>query len=273
MSKVIVITGASSGMGKSAALRLLKEGHIVYGLARRIDNMKEIVDSGGRALKLDVTSSDQIKKVIDDIISEQGRIDVLWNNAGYSVMGAVEDVSLEDARRQFDVNLFGVSELTKAVLPFMRAKRSGTIIVTSSIGGKVFTPLSAWYHASKHAIEGLHDCLRMELKQFNIDVVILQPGGVATEFSSVLMNPLIERSKNSAYKEFVDKVVRSYKKYDENNASADPKVIGDTLVKIVNSRRPKTRYTAGTAATSLILLRRFLSDRMFERIAFRMFNG
>lgn len=273
MRKVIVVTGASSGMGKASALRLLKEGHIVYGLARRIENMKDIEEAGGIALQLDVTNPDQITQVVDRIIYEQGKIDVLWNNAGYSVMGAVEDVSLIDAKRQFEVNLFGVAEMTKAVLPFMRDKRSGTIIITSSVGGKIFTPLGSWYHASKHAIEGWSDCLRMELKAFNIDVVILQPGGIATEFSDVLMTPLLERSKDSAYKDFVDTIVRSYRKFDENNTNSDPLVIGETIVKIINSSRPKTRYSVGTGATAMLVLRWFLSDRMFERMTFRIFNG
>lgn len=272
MKKVIVITGASSGMGKAAAIRLIKEGHIVYGLARRVENMAEIEVLGGRALQLDVTNQVQLKEVVGKIIHEQGKIDVLWNNAGYSVMGAVEDVSLEDARQQFEVNLFGVAAMTKAVLPYMREQGFGTIIVTSSVGGKIFTPLSAWYHASKHAIEGWADCLRMELKAFNINVVVLQPGGVATEFSEVLMKPLMERSRNSAYKDFSEKIISAYKRFDENNTNANPCVIGETIVKIINSARPKTRYSAGTGATSMLLLRRIMSDRMFENMTFRIFG-
>lgn len=273
MKKVVVITGASSGMGKASALKLLEDGHIVYGLARRVENMREIEEAGGEALQLDVTNPEQIKEIVNRIIQEQGKIDVLWNNAGYSVMGAVEDVTLSDARHLFEVNLFGVAAMTKAVLPFMRDRRSGTVIITSSVGGKIFTPLASWYHASKHAIEGWSDCLRMELKAFNIDVVLLQPGGIATEFSDVLIRPFIERSKNSAYKELVDITVRSYRKFDENNTNADPSVIGDTVARIINSSKPRTRYSAGTGAGMMLMLRWLLSDRMFERLTFRIFDG
>lgn len=273
MRKVVVITGASSGMGKASALMLLKEGHRVYGLARRVENMSEIVSAGGRAIQLDVTNEEQLSSVIGHIIKEEGKIDVLWNNAGYSVMGAVEDVTLEDARRQFEVNLFGVAAMTKAVLPFMRAQGGGRIIVTSSVGGKIFTPLSAWYHASKHAIEGWADCLRMELRAFNIDVIILEPGGIATEFSDVLMKPLIQRSQDSAYKDFSNAIIKAYKRFDESNTNADPSVIGEVVVKIVNTSKPKTRYSAGTGAKTMLLARRFLSDRMFERLTHRIFLG
>ena len=180
--QVILITGASSGMGKDAAMHLINQGHIVYGAARRVSNMADIVEKGGHALELDVTNPEQVKSVADKIIEEQGRIDVLVNNAGYAVYGAVEDVSAEDAKRQFDVNLFGLAEMTKAVLPYMRKSKSGKIINISSMGGKMYTPLGAWYHATKHALEGWSDCLRLELKQFGIDVVVIEPGGIATEF-------------------------------------------------------------------------------------------
>lgn len=147
------------------------------------------------------------------MIHEQNRIDVLWNNAGYSVMGTVEDVSLKDAKHQIEVNLFGGSEMAKAVLPYMRREKSGTIINTyntSSVGGQIFSPLNAWYHASKHALEGWSDSLRIELRPFNIDIVILQPGGIKTEFGQVLMGPLVELSKGSVYSELVNKVITAY---------------------------------------------------------------
>ena len=128
--------------------------------------MNDILEAGGKVLELDVANNDSIKKAVDVVIKNEGRIDVLWNNAGYSVTGAVEDVSYEDAKQQFEVNLFGLAEITKAVLPQMRKQKSGTIINTSSVGGKIFSPLGAWYHASKHALEGWSDCLRIEPETF-----------------------------------------------------------------------------------------------------------
>ena len=137
MKKTILITGASSGMGKATALQLIAEGHTVYGAARRVDNMKELVDKGGFALKMDVTNDDSIEQGVEQLIQEQGRIDVLVNNAGYAVYGSVEDVSMEDARRQFDVNIFGLARLTQLVLPHMRKQKSGKIINVSSMGGSI----------------------------------------------------------------------------------------------------------------------------------------
>ncbi|WP_321282183.1 oxidoreductase [Marinifilum fragile] len=270
--KVILITGASSGMGKDGALRLLKEGHIVYGGARRLDKMKDIIDAGGHILELDVTNIDSIKKSIEKLIAEQGKIDVLWNNAGYSVTGAVEDVSYEDAKRQFEVNLFGLAEVTKAVLPFMRKQKSGKIINTSSVGGKIFSPLGAWYHATKHALEGWSDSLRIELKPFNIDVSIIEPGGIATEFGDVMYQPLLDRSKGGAYEEFSKKVAQSYKEnYADPKRLSPASVISDVLVKIVNSNNPKTRYVAGYMSKTTIFLRWLLSDKLFEKMIMRFF--
>lgn len=271
--KVIIITGASSGMGKDAALRLIKEGHIVYGAARRVDAMQDLVDTGGYAIVLDIMDGASLKEAVKKVLSEQNRIDVLWNNAGYSVTGAVEDVSYEDAKRQFEVNLFGLAEMTKAVLPQMRKQKSGMIINTSSVGGKVYTPLGAWYHASKHALEGWSDCLRLELKPFNINVVILEPGGIATEFGEVMYKPTLDRSKGGAYEEYSKKIADIYKEYYSDNSSlSSPSVISDTIVKIINSPKPKTRYAAGYMAKTTLFLRWLLSDNMFENMIMRFYK-
>lgn len=266
--KVILITGASSGMGKAGALSLIREGHIVYGAARNVDQMQDIVRSGGHVLALDVTDIKSIKSAIEYIMGKEHRIDVLWNNAGYSVAGAVEDVSYEDACQQFKVNLFGLAEVTKAVLPHMREQMSGTIINTSSVGGKVFTPLGAWYHASKFALEGWSDCLRIEVAPYNINVVILQPGGIKTEFGKVMYEPLMRRAKGSAYEDFTIKVANSYAAYysDENKALSPPSVISNLVIKILRSRTPKTRYAAGYMSRTALFLRWLLSDRLFERV-------
>ncbi|MEO0565347.1 MAG: oxidoreductase [Chloroflexota bacterium] len=267
MSKVILITGASSGMGKDAALRLAQAGHIVYGAARRVNKMQDIVQAGGHAIELDVTDHDSIARAVAQVIREQGRIDVLWNNAGYSVNGAVEDVSYEDAKQQFEVNLFGVAEMTKAVLPHMRAQKSGTVINTSSVGGKMYIPLGAWYIASKHALEGWSDCLRLEVKPFNINVVILEPGGVSTEFGDVLYAPLLERAQGGPYEDMSRKFAKTVMESAEQpGRSAPPSVISDVIVRIVNSKRPRTRYIAGAMARPSLFMRGILSDRLYDRL-------
>lgn len=266
MKKVILITGASSGMGKVTAIDLAKKGYIVYGAARRVEQMKDIVDAGGYALKLDVTNEEEIVNGVKQIISEQGRIDVLWNNAGYGLYGAVEDIKIDDARRQFEVNIFGLARMTQEVLPHMRKQNSGTIINTSSMGGKMYTPLGAWYHATKHALEGWSDCLRLELTQFNIDVVILEPGLIATEFAEVLYKPLLENSGNGPYSVLANKVAKSTKELYEVPKNMSPSsVISKTINKILDSNKPKTRYVVGKLAKPLLFLRKYFGDRLFDK--------
>jgi short-subunit dehydrogenase len=267
MKKTILITGASSGMGKETALQLIKEGHIVYGAARRLENMQEIVDLGGHAIHMDVTDENSLSQGVDQIIKEKGRIDILVNNAGYAVYGSVEDVTMEDARKQFDVNIFGLARLTQLVLPHMRSQQSGTIINISSMGGKIYTPLGAWYHATKHALEGWSDCLRLETKPFGIHVVIVEPGLIATEFGGVLNQPLLERSKGGAYEDLASKIVKSTEaSYAKPNASSPSSVISKVISKAIHSKKPKTRYVAGKMAKPVMMMRRLLSDRTFDKL-------
>jgi NAD(P)-dependent dehydrogenase (short-subunit alcohol dehydrogenase family) len=266
MKKVILITGASSGMGKATALDLIKQGHIVYGAARRVDQMQDIVSAGGRALKLDVENEHDITSGVKKIISEQGKIDVLWNNAGYGLYGAVEDIPVADAKRQFEVNLFGLARITQEVLPHMRKHGKGTIINTSSMGGKMYTPLGAWYHASKHALEGWSDCLRLELKQFGINVVILEPGIIATEFGNVMTDPMMKYSGKGPYASLANAMAKATSDSYNNPSGASPaSVISNTVSEIINSRKPKTRYRVGKLAKPMVWLRIMLGDRVFDK--------
>lgn len=165
-SRVVLITGASSGIGKATALYLIEKGHLVYGAARRVERMQDLVDAGGHAMKLDVTNHEQIKEVVNKIIAKEKRIDVVMNNAGFSHCAPIEEVSYEKAKQICDINLFGLAEVTKAVLPHMRKNKSGTIINVSSMGGKIVTPLMGWYGVTKFAVEALSDALRMEVAPF-----------------------------------------------------------------------------------------------------------
>ena len=262
--KVILVTGASSGMGKISAQDLIKAGHIVYCVARSVDKMKDLEQLGGHVLKMDVTNEADIEAVVKQIIAEQGRIDVLWNNAGYGLYGPVEELSMDKVQQQFEVNVYGVARLTQKVLPYMRAKREGLIINTSSMGGKIYTPLGAWYHASKHAIEGYSDCLRIELKEFNINVVVLEPGVINTGFNQGVRDNFSFESKNGPYKS----VVNAYIKAMDNPPmkGSNPKVISNTVQKIINARRPKTRYMVGQGARFLVGLRRIFGDRAYDAL-------
>ncbi|MDE8674588.1 oxidoreductase [Priestia aryabhattai] len=266
---VVLITGASAGMGKATAELLLEKGYIVYGAARRVDKMKDLEVKGARILAMDVTDEQSMIDGVNRIIQEQGRIDVLFNNAGYGSYGAVEDVPLDEAKRQFEVNLFGLSRLTQLVLPHMRKQKSGKIINNSSMGGKVYTPLGAWYHATKHALEGYSDCLRFEVAQFGIDVVIIEPGSIESEWNDITLENVQKTSGHTAYakmtKAFVDMSKRAPK-------STSPKVIAEIVLRAIESKKPKTRYVAGQFAKPLIALRKLVSDRMYDGILYRMFK-
>jgi short-subunit dehydrogenase len=183
--QVVLITGASSGMGKETAKTLIEEGYTVYAAARRVEQMADLAELGGIPIKMDVTKEEDVVAAVERVKEGHGGVDILINNAGFGLYGAVEDVSLDAARYQFEVNMFGLAHLTQLVLPYMRQKRAGKIVNISSMGGKIYTTLGAWYHATKHAVEGWSDCLRLELKQFNIDVIIIEPGGIQTEFLDV----------------------------------------------------------------------------------------
>ncbi|WP_333912272.1 oxidoreductase [Vibrio coralliirubri] len=266
-AKVIFITGASSGMGKDTAMDLIKQGYIVYCAARRVEEMNDLKLAGGYVLQLDISNEQDIARCVNQIIDEQGRIDVLWNNAGYGLYGSVEETSLDDARYQFEVNVFGLARLTQLVTPFMREDRSGTIINTSSIGGKIYAPMGAWYHASKHAIEGFSDCLRLELEPKGINVVVLEPGAIKTEFPEVMSKQVLGNSGNGPYQDLAKRVSNlSLKESGKDGAGSPTSVISKVVQEIINNPKPKTRYAAGKFSTTTLLMRRFLSDRAFDRI-------
>lgn len=269
MSKIILVTGASSGIGKATALLLLQKGYTVYGAARSVDKMQDIEEVGGSALALDVTNESQCKHCIDIIIKQQGRLDVLVNNAGFGLFGAVEDTAIEDAKYQFEVNLFGLGRLTQLALPHMRKKGSGTIINMSSMGGKMYTPLGAWYHATKHALEGFSDCLRVEVAQFGIDVVLIEPGIIETEFGDVLLEPMLKRSANTAYTDLAQRVAHATHRSYEKGGGSPATLIAHTIAKAVAAKKPRTRYAAGKYAKLLIWLRLHVPDRVFDWMLMR----
>jgi short-subunit dehydrogenase len=174
---------------------------------------------------------------------------------------------MEDARKQFDVNVFGLARLTQLVLPHMRSNKSGTIINISSMGGKIYTPLGAWYHATKHALEGWSDCLRLETRPFGINVVIVEPGLIATEFGEVLHQPLLERSKGGVYEDLASKIIKSTEaSYSRPNGSSPASVISRVISRAIHSKKPRTRYVAGKMAKPVMMMRRLLSDRAFDKL-------
>lgn len=263
----ILVTGASSGMGKDTAMRLLRDGHTVYVAARRLDQMQDLKDLGAIPVKMDITQDEDILAAVRTITSVHGGVDVLVNNAGFGMYGSVEETSIEDARYQFEVNLFGLARLTQLLVPAMRERGAGKIINLSSMGGKIYTPLGAWYHATKHALEGWSDCLRLELAPFGIDVVIIEPGIIATEFGNVLLDPMLKRSGNGPYKALAQGIAKGTRdSYDKPGAASPPSVVSEAIAKAIAAKKPQTRYAVGKLARPLMLLRTFLGDRIYDKV-------
>jgi short-subunit dehydrogenase len=262
--QVVLITGASSGMGKAFTRALLQQGALVYAVARRLEAMNELKILGARTLKMDISRSEDIHQVIQQIERETQGVDIRINCAGFGLYGAMEDTSIADARYQFEVNLFGMAELTQQVLPTMRQKNKGRIINISSMGGKIYTPLGSWYHASKHAIEGWSDCLRLELKAFNIDVVVIEPGAINTEFADVMLQPMLSRSGTGAYAHMAQSVAHATNESVRKGELSDVQVVVDMLIKAVNAKQPKTRYVGGKYAKLMIFVRKWFGDRIFD---------
>lgn len=262
--KVVLITGASSGMGKETAKLLLQNGYRVYGAARRLEKMQDLSDLGGKILQMDVSDNASIMKGVDEIIEAEGRVDVLINNAGFGAYGAVEDVSLNDARYQMEVNVFGMARLSQLVIPHMRKQQFGKIVNISSIGGKIVSPLAGWYHASKFAVEALSDSLRMEVKPFGIDVIVIEPGGVKSEWLGIALDNLEKTFGNSVYKGMIEKSAVLYKKFESKNA--DPSVIAALILKAITTKSPRTRYHGGYMAGTILFARKLFSDKMLDRI-------
>jgi NAD(P)-dependent dehydrogenase (short-subunit alcohol dehydrogenase family) len=247
-------------------------GYRVYAGARRLDRMAPLAAAGASLLKLDVTDDASMLAAVNTIRGEAGRIDVLVNNAGYGSYGALEDVLLAEARRQFEVNVFGLARLCQLVLPIMRAQKSGKIVNVTSIGGKIWEPLGAWYHATKFAVEGLSDCLR-EVGRFGIDVIVIEPGAIRTEWAGIARDGLLQMSGGSAYAELAKRHARMLATADTSSLASPPEVVARTIVRAVTARRPKTRYATGGGARTILFLRKILPDRMFDRLIWRVTQG
>ncbi|MDH2066837.1 oxidoreductase [Pantoea sp. GD03673] len=264
--KTALVTGASSGMGKSIARRLIQDGYQVYVAARNVEKMADLVSLGARPLRMDISVDEDIVSGVKTILSQTGGVDVLVNNAGFGLYGPVEEIGIDEARYQFEVNLFGAARLTQLLLPAMRDRRSGHIVNITSMGGKMYSILGAWYHATKHALEGWSDCLRLEVAGFGIKVVIVEPGVIETGFGDAASDTLIRRSASGPYGHLVSIVSAAIKKTYGHGTGSSPEVIADVVSRAVKSSNPRTRYAAGKFAKMLIRMRVWLGDRIFDRI-------
>ena len=271
--KVALVTGASSGIGEATALRLQAAGYLVYGAARRLDRMTSLSDKGVRVLAMDITDEASMTAGVKQILADNNRIDVLVNNAGFGSYGALEDVPMDDARYQFEVNLFGMARLIQLVLPAMREQRSGRIINVSSIGGKIYEPMGGWYHATKFAVEGLSDSLRLELAPFGIQVVVVEPGAIRTEWGAIAGDNLQKTSGSGVYAKQAEKVASVLGSAGNNpRLGSPPSVVADAIVKASTAKRPRIRYAVGGGAKPILFIRRALPDRAFDRVMKLMFG-
>jgi NAD(P)-dependent dehydrogenase (short-subunit alcohol dehydrogenase family) len=263
-AKVALVTGGSSGIGEATALKLHELGYTTYAAARRVQRMEHLTASGIHPLATDVTDDESMQASMEQILAEAGRIDVLVNAAGYGSYGALEDVPLSEARNQFEVNVFGAARLIQLVLPHMREQRSGTIVNITSMGGKIYTPLGSWYHATKFALEAVSDCLRLELKPFGINVVVIEPGGIRTEWPGIAAEKVRAVSGAGPYAPQGNAVAASLTSESTQRRSSPPELIARTIAKAVTARRPKTRYAVGYGARPMIFLHNVLPDRGFD---------
>ncbi len=263
---VVLITGCSSGIGKATALAAAARGHRVYATGRDPESLRELSGGGRiRTLALDVTDTGSIGRAVASVLGESGRLDALVNNAGYGQYGAAEDVTAEEWRREFDVNLFGAVEVTRAVLPAMREARSGTIVNVSSVAGKIAIPFAAPYCASKHALEAVSDALRVEVAPFGIRVVVIEPGPIGTRFGERARAGVARMlASPGPYSPFYRNAERAMDT-DFQAGKLPPEAVARVIVQAIESENPKTRYRVTRMASVLIFLRRFLPDRFFDR--------
>lgn len=264
--KTILITGASSGIGYDAAQVLAQQGHRVYAAARRVEKMEPLKAFGVQVIRMDVTDEASMQQGVEAVIQAEGRIDVLVNNAGYGYFGAIETVPLADARRQLEVNVFGLAQLTQLVLPYMRQQGSGRIVNTSSIAGKMAIFLGGWYNVTKYSVEAYSDALRMEMKPFGIDVVMIEPGAIKTEWGVIAAEHLRESSAGTAYEEMGARMSNSMDWAYRSRWFSSPRVITKAISRAVNSRHPKARYSRGRFSLSGRLAHAILPARWWDAL-------
>lgn len=261
MKKIILITGISSGFGKQTAMLLSEKGHIVYGTVRR----NTVSDTPVQYLTMDLTDLDSIKKTVSFVLEKEGRIDVLINNAGMHTGGPVETSPLENIELQMDTNFLGMVNITREILPVMRNQGGGKIINISSIGGLMGLPFQAFYSAGKFAIEGFSEALRMEVRQFNIRVILINPGDFHTNNSANRRNFLTKTSTNDPYHKQFEKTLAIIEKDEANGWK--PYVLAKNIVKIVECKNPHQRYIVASAEQKLaVLLKKILPGKWFRLI-------
>ncbi len=266
-SKAVLITGCSTGIGRAAAERLGRAGHTVYATARRKSAIEDLERAGCRTLALDVTDEESMRAAVETVVQEQGAVGALVNNAGYSQSGAIETVPLEDVRRQFETNVFGLIRMCQLVLPGMRDQGFGRIVNISSMGANFTFPGGGVYHATKYAVEAISDALRFEVKCFGVDVVVVQPGLIRTEFGTTAAGEV--KQEDGPYAAFNARVASStqsvYEKGPLARFGGDPEDVAKVIEEAITRPSPKTRVRVTPSAHMLIGQRRLMTDRLWDR--------
>lgn len=265
--QVVLVTGASSGIGRETAILLAKTGHVVYGAARRLEKLQELSKYGVIPLVLDVTKEYSCQNALQQILNQQGTLDILINNAGYGSYGAVEDVPLTEAQRQLDVNVFGAIRLTQMVLPLFRRQHRGRVIMISSIAGRLTGPFGGWYHASKYALEALSDALRMETAGQGIWVSIVEPGLVRTPWGHIAADHLAASARRGPYARLAEQAARGIHRLYDKKWLTSPADVAKTIFLAVNATQPQARYLCGKDAYLLLALHTLLPTGLYDLAA------
>jgi short-subunit dehydrogenase len=271
----VLITGASSGVGKIIAQTLMENGYKVYGTSRKpIETSSQIIRNtkNGKGfiemITLDVRSDDSIKRAVEYVVKKEGKIDILINNAGFGIAGAIEDTSPEEAFEQFDTNFFGILRMCRNIIPIMRANKNGLIINISSVAGLISIPFQSMYSASKYALEAFSQALRIELKPFGINVVLIEPGDMKTGFTS---NRKVVKAANesSVYKEQFTRSLNTMIK--DEMTSPSPGIVAKAVIKLLKMRKPPVRIVIGIKYKIIVFLKRLLPARFVEYVVSRIY--
>lgn len=270
--RIILVTGGSSGIGFEASQRLARLGHKVYAAARRTELMEPLKADGVVPLSLDVTNAESMQACVDTILNAEGRIDVLVNNAGYGYFGAVECVSDTEAHRQMEVNVFGLATMCRLVLPSMRKQRSGRIVNIASIAGRAVFPFGGWYNVSKYSVEALSDALRMELKPLGIDVSIIEPGCIKTDWGIIAADHLDECSRSTDYEPAAHREAEAMRWGYTGPYLTKPTRIAKAIVRAATSSYPRTRYRLGRFAGTVTVMHALLPTRWLDAMLRKMMS-
>lgn len=276
--KVAVVTGSSTGIGFETSITLARNGFHTYATMRKLEGEKtkpvtEVAKSENlqlQAIELDVDNDKSVADAINTIVEERKRIDVLINNAGYGLGGALEDSSMDEIKAQFETNFFGAVRATKAVLPVMRRQGEGKIVNITSMGGRIAIPLSSSYHGSKFALEGLSESIQYELEPVGIKVILIEPGAVGSNFWKNIKIAKSSSDSNSPYSQFGNRILKAYKEMEQNTIS--PSVVANTILDAVTSNNPQLRYVVGEDAAKTLEARKNMPDREFGDLIKKQFG-